>query len=265
MPAGKAVTLPGGAVVAPALRTTRVARRLAVAVAASLAAAAAYVALVPKSCERFVVISQQRSGSTYLVEALDAHPDLGCVDEIFAERSGTDTGDWSAVDAKWEDTFSRQCPRGWWAPRAVGFKWMTNQGHDELHAHVLAKAKATRTRVVFLFRRNELRREVSAAVNLAVGGEAAGLAHPATDSAAQLVRARRVKLRAGTELVNELARKYEERARVAACVEIKILRRGRAESSRQPPRHRRDACSMAWRCRFFTARRNQRGHVIAET
>ena len=138
MPAGKAVTLPGGAVVAPALRTTHVARRLAVAVAAFLAAAAAYVAVVPKSCERFVVISQQRSGSTYLVEALDAHPDLGCVDEIFAERSGTDTGDWSAVDAKWEDTFSRQCPRGWWAPRAVGFKWMTNQGHDELHAHVLA-------------------------------------------------------------------------------------------------------------------------------
>ena len=144
------------------------------AVAASLAAAAAYVALVPKSCERFVVISQQRSGSTYLVEALDAHPDLGCVDEIFAERSGTDTGDWSAVDAKWEDTFSRQCPRGWWAPRAVGFKWMTNQGHDELHARVLAKAKATGTRVIFLFRRNELRREVSAAVNLAVGGEARG-------------------------------------------------------------------------------------------
>ena len=216
MPAGKAVTLPGGAVVAPALRTMRVARRLAMAVAVFLAAAAAYVAVVPKSCERFVVISQQRSGSTYLVEALDAHPDLGCVDEIFAGRSGTDTGDWSAVDAKWEDTFSRQCPRGWWAPRAVGFKWMTNQGHDELHARVLAKAKATGTRVIFLFRRNELRREVSAAVNLEVGGEARGLAHPATDSAAQLVRARRVKLRAGAELVNELARKYEERARVAA-------------------------------------------------
>ena len=29
-------------------------------------------------------------------------------------------------------------------------------------------------------------------------------------------------------------------------------------------RHRRDACSMAWRCRFLTARRSQRGHVIAE-
>ena len=27
------------------------------------------------------------------------------------------------------------------------------------------------------------------------------------------------------------------------CVEIKVLRRVRAESSRRPPRHRRDACS----------------------
>ena len=33
---------------------------------------------------------------------------------------------------------------------------------------------------------------------------------------------------------------------VLDCVEIKILRRVRAESSRRPPRHRRDACSMAW-------------------
>ena len=46
-------------------------------------------------------------------------------------------------------------------------------------------------------------------------------------------------------------------ATVALCVEIKILRR-------VPPRHRRDACSMAWRCRFLTARRSQHGRVIAE-
>ena len=48
------------------------------------------------------------------------------------------------------------------------------------------------------------------------------------------------------------------------CVEIKILRRVRAESSRRPPRHRRDACSMAWRCRFLAARPSQVGRVIAE-
>ena len=48
-----------------------------------------------------------------------------------------------------------------------------------------------------------------------------------------------------------------------AWAEIKISRRLRAESSRRPPRHRRDACSMAWRCRFLTARRSQHGHVIS--
>ena len=51
---------------------------------------------------------------------------------------------------------------------------------------------------------------------------------------------------------------------VPLCVEIKILRRVCAESSRRPPRHRRDACSMAWRCRFLTARPSQDGRVIAE-
>ena len=51
---------------------------------------------------------------------------------------------------------------------------------------------------------------------------------------------------------------------VVICVEIKILRRVRAESSRRPPRHRRDACSMAWRCRFLAARPSQDGRVIAE-
>ena len=48
------------------------------------------------------------------------------------------------------------------------------------------------------------------------------------------------------------------------CVVIKILRRVRAESSPRPPRHRRDACSMAWRCRFLTARPSQDGRVVAE-
>ena len=36
----------------------------------------------------------------------------------------------------------------------------------------------------------------------------------------------------------------EQRGVMLACVEIKILRRVRAESSRCPPRHRRDACSL---------------------
>ena len=54
-----------------------------------------------------------------------------------------------------------------------------------------------------------------------------------------------------------------KKAKVAPCVEIKFLRRV-PESPRRPPRHRRDACSMAWRCRFLTAQRGQHGHAIAE-
>ena len=38
---------------------------------------------------------------------------------------------------------------------------------------------------------------------------------------------------------------FSDATDVLACVEIKILRRVRAESSRRPPRHRRDACSIA--------------------
>ena len=61
-----------------------------------------------------------------------------------------------------------------------------------------------------------------------------------------------------------LLAEHPERAQVPACVEIKVLRHVRAGSPRRPPRHRRDACSMAWWSSFLTARRSQRGHVIAE-
>ena len=43
---------------------------------------------------------------------------------------------------------------------------------------------------------------------------------------------------------------------VIYCVEIKSSRRVRTEASRRPPRHRRGACSMAWRCASLTARRS---------
>jgi hypothetical protein len=53
------------------------------------------------------------------------------------------------------------------------------------------------------------------------------------------------------------------RAAAAGLCGNQNLRRARAESSRRPPRHRRDACSMAWRCWFLTARPSQDGRVIA--
>ena len=57
---------------------------------------------------------------------------------------------------------------------------------------------------------------------------------------------------------------YASLAGVHVCVEIKSSRRVQAESSRRPSHHRRDACSMAWRCRFLTARPSQDGRIIAK-
>jgi transcription elongation factor S-II len=48
------------------------------------------------------------------------------------------------------------------------------------------------------------------------------------------------------QLSFNLKKNSELRSDVNSCAEIKILRRVRAESSRRPPRHRHDACSMAW-------------------
>jgi hypothetical protein len=69
---------------------------------------------------------------------------------------------------------------------------------------------------------------------------------------------------ATTDVCTELPAKELLGSRVCTCVEIKILRRVRAESSRRPPRHRRDACSTAWWCSFLTARPSQHGRSIAE-
>ena len=62
----------------------------------------------------------------------------------------------------------------------------------------------------------------------------------------------------------QAARAVSRGLSAATCVEIKIFRHVRAESSRRPQSHRRGACSMAWQCRFLAARPSQRGHVIAE-
>ena len=89
-----------------------------------------------------------------------------------------------------------------------------------------------------------------------------GLA-PQDDRDAALARA--LLLRQQVDAVLESNINIAPEVEQPACAEIKILRRVRDEPSRRPPRHRRDACSMSWRCRFLAARRSQHGRVIAET
>ena len=69
---------------------------------------------------------------------------------------------------------------------------------------------------------------------------------------------------AGAKVVCAADKPVADWTAVAVCVEINISLRVRAESLRRPPRHRRDACSMAWRCRFLATRPSQVGRVIAE-
>ena len=66
------------------------------------------------------------------------------------------------------------------------------------------------------------------------------------------------------EAIYEIKKAHHDAYSFGPVWKPKILRRIRVESSRRPPRHRRDACSMAWRCRFFAARPSQDGRVIAE-
>ena len=53
-------------------------------------------------------------------------------------------------------------------------------------------------------------------------------------------------------------------ASLSSCCPVH-LRCLRAGSSRRPPRHRRDACSMAWRCRFLTMGPDSPHDAIATT
>ena len=81
-------------------------------------------------------------------------------------------------------------------------------------------------------------------------------------SASESLRVRALGAADGADLPNGA---LNERAlAVMACVEIKILRRVRAESSRCPPRHRHNACSIAWWYSFLTARSSPDGRAIAE-
>ena len=43
----------------------------------------------------------------------------------------------------------------------VGFKWMLNQGHDERYDKIKSYFRKSRTKLIFLWRRNEFRRILS--------------------------------------------------------------------------------------------------------
>ena len=95
-------------------------------------------------------------------------------------------------------------------------------------------------------------REQTAVEVLEIENDADAVAKKATASASK------IKENAVTEA--------DEKVEVARLQGLKLCgnQNFTARSSRRPPRHRRDACSMAWRCRFITTDGASTGRLIAE-
>uniref|UniRef100_A0ACD5WN91 Uncharacterized protein n=1 Tax=Avena sativa TaxID=4498 RepID=A0ACD5WN91_AVESA len=114
----------------------------------------------------FVIVSMQRSGSGWFETLLNSHPNISSNGEIFNKMDRRENVssilqtldklynlDWLTSAAKNECT------------AAFGFKWMLNQGFMDHHDDILSYLNKKGVSVIFLFRRNTLRRLISVLAN----------------------------------------------------------------------------------------------------
>ncbi|KAL0380896.1 UNVERIFIED_CONTAM: hypothetical protein Sangu_0153900 [Sesamum angustifolium] len=114
----------------------------------------------------FTILSMQRSGSGWFETLLNSHTNVSSNGEIFSvkERRSNVSSIFSTLDRvynlDWFTSASKnQCSA------AVGFKWMLNQGLIEYHKEIAEYFNNKGVSVIFLFRRNLLRRMVSVLAN----------------------------------------------------------------------------------------------------
>lgn len=129
---------------------------------------------------KFIVLSTQRSGSSYLCSLLDKHPDIRCVEEIFMPRNRNPVTyrTWrnASFGRKLKHLFTRQesidayleelCA-GQPKLDAFGFKLM--YGQVARYPEILNWCKRNDVRVVHLIRKNALKMVVSRQVALKRG------------------------------------------------------------------------------------------------
>ncbi len=121
---------------------------------------------------RFIILSTQRSGSTWLVESLTSHPSVVCHGELFIQRPRQPTPPWGARGASVFEAYRSSLP--WYRRRsaaavsryldgiysfppgvvAVGFKLM--YGQLEHHPALMGELRQRSVRVVHLLRSNAL-------------------------------------------------------------------------------------------------------------
>ncbi|GMY05988.1 nodulation protein H-like isoform X2 [Fagus crenata] len=115
----------------------------------------------------FAILSMQRSGSGWFETLLNNHTNISSNGEIFSvkvRRSNistiVETLD-TIYNLEWNSSASKnECTA------AVGLKWMLNQGLMQHHAEILEYFNTRGVSVIFLFRRNLLRRMISVLANL---------------------------------------------------------------------------------------------------
>ncbi|XP_019424534.1 PREDICTED: uncharacterized protein LOC109333486 isoform X3 [Lupinus angustifolius] len=124
-----------------------------------------------KECARnpvlfFVILSNQRSGSGWFETLLNSHINVSSNGEIFSviRRRKNASSILHTLDKvynlDWLNSASKnECSA------AVGLKWMLNQGLLEHHKEIAEYFDHKRVSIIFLFRRNLLRRMVSLLAN----------------------------------------------------------------------------------------------------
>ncbi|CAA0829154.1 P-loop containing nucleoside triphosphate hydrolases superfamily protein [Striga hermonthica] len=114
----------------------------------------------------FAILSMQRSGSGWFETLLNNHTNVSSNGEIFShkERRSNFSTIKSTMDRVYNlDWFSSASKND--CSAAVGFKWMLNQGLMEHHKEIRDYFNTKGVSIIFLFRRNLLRRMVSVLAN----------------------------------------------------------------------------------------------------
>ncbi|CAA0830140.1 P-loop containing nucleoside triphosphate hydrolases superfamily protein, partial [Striga hermonthica] len=114
----------------------------------------------------FVIVSMQRFGSGWFETLLNSHINVSSNGEIFGHRDRRTNVSvmYKTLDMVYNlDWFSNASKNE--CSGAVGFKWMLNQGLMEYHKDIANYLSRRGVSIIFLFRRNLLRRMVSLLAN----------------------------------------------------------------------------------------------------
>ncbi|CAJ1973371.1 unnamed protein product [Sphenostylis stenocarpa] len=114
----------------------------------------------------FCIVSMQRSGSGWFETFLNSHINVSSNGEIFSvgKRRANVSSILETMDKVYNlDWFSSASKNE--CSAAVGFKWMLNQGLMEHHEEIEEYFERRRVSIIFLFRRNLLRRMISVLAN----------------------------------------------------------------------------------------------------